>query len=272
MYLNKSSVLKAIKRKKINVDDIFPPLLNDRDIALELVKYHGMYLQIVGNKNRDDFEIALAAVKEDMQAIKFISDRLKNSKEFALELVQCQYGYVYISDQFSNDYDVMMEAIKENVDAFLFASLDLRANKEFVLEAVRRDKGVNGSILVYASQELCDDKEVILEAIRHNVQAIKYASILLHDDKDVVLEALKQDNREIIKYIEENASRRLLEDPEIAIIIIRNKKRILLERQKVILGEIEVAKSHYNSLIEEEKNISDEISSCEEFIASSGRK
>jgi hypothetical protein len=58
------------------------PLIDDKDIALKLVKASGKEVGKLSHRLRDDEEIILKAIPNDSIALQYASNRLKNDRKF----------------------------------------------------------------------------------------------------------------------------------------------------------------------------------------------
>lgn len=96
------------------IDDSF---YDDKDIALQGVKYNGDYLRLLSDRLKDDEAVVLVAVKDGIipNAFKHASERLQNDKIFVLR------------------------AMKENRRSFQFAGKELRSDKKLKLIAQIKD-------------------------------------------------------------------------------------------------------------------------------------
>ena len=153
--------LICLVRSKLNNQNIFKLKLDEDG---ERKRY-----TIVKHPEREEW---LEKVKEDGNALQYVSDELKNDREIVLAAVRnngCALGYV--SDELKND-------------------------REFVLAAVRQ----NGWVLFYVSDELRNDKEILLAAVRQNGYALEYASDTLKGVKEIVIAIKECRYRQIKKH------------------------------------------------------------------------
>ncbi len=126
--------------------------------------------------------------------MEYVSDNLKNDKEFVLEAVKSNgYALEYASDNLKNDKDFVLEVVKQDVRALEYVPDNLKNDKEFVLEAVKS----NGNALKYASDNLRNDKEFVLDAAKYHSVALQGASDNLKTDKEFLLKALQLDYNKV---------------------------------------------------------------------------
>ena len=95
------------------------------------VNSDGMILKNVSNEFKNDIYIVLQAIKQNIKALQYASDDLKNYKKFILNIIRTN-GLVleFVIDKFKNDRDIVSEAVKQNGHALQYASDDLRNDIE----------------------------------------------------------------------------------------------------------------------------------------------
>ena len=112
---------------------------------------------------RDNKALVLVAVRRNGYALKYASDRLKNTE------------------------DVVLEAVKNNGHGLQFANVRLQDNENIATAAVK----CIPAALQHASERMRDTEAVVLEAVRGNGLVLKYAGENTRSMKNVVEEAIK---------------------------------------------------------------------------------
>ena len=202
-------------------------LCNDRDVALNAIANNQYSLEMLSDDLRDNKEIVMAAVKNadgpfwDTSHFGCASERLRNDYEVAVEAVKNNYSaFRYMSDKFRNTYEIALAAVGYYYNSeLLFASDELRNNREIVLaycsrttynkiyaddyEIVLKSISSNGQSIKYASDRLRANREIVLTAVKKDGKALKYANRKYRNDLEIVSEALKQnDCYEVFLYID----------------------------------------------------------------------
>jgi len=98
----------------------------------------------------------LAAVKEDIYALRLAADALRNDREFMLAAVQPRGMALCLAlapEALRQDRELLLAAVQENGMALCIAPEAIRQDREVVLAAVQQ----NGSALRYASAALRND-------------------------------------------------------------------------------------------------------------------
>jgi len=168
----------------------FVPRKSNRDIALAAVHQSGDALRYASAELQGDREVVLAAVRQYGDALRHASSELQANREVVLAAVQQEDGsaLVYASAELKADREVVLTAVHQSGHALRYASAELRADRQIVLAAAHQ----NERALVYASAELKADREVMLAAVHQNGHALEHASPELRADRQVVLAAVYQ--------------------------------------------------------------------------------
>ena len=152
LKLDREIILSGIKGGRyLFRDDVPEVLLYDKEFILAAVKENGDILKFLSDDYRDDKHLLIDAVKSSDSAFKYASARIKADKDFLLYLIGCtDVGSV-----------------------FKFASFELKSDKDFVLQAVKR----SGFNYKYISYELKYDREIFFAALEsvHGGNAFEFA-------------------------------------------------------------------------------------------------
>ena len=158
----------------------------------------------------DDEVVALAAVAVRSDALKFVSERLRNSDSFMRDAVARNGGVLeYASVELRADRQLVLAAVTKTscsrndcwakYSLVPFVSEALRADKEVVLTAVAN----SGRSLEFASENLKADKEIVLTAVANSGCSLEFVCKTLQADKQVVLTAVASSGRSL-KFASEN--------------------------------------------------------------------
>eukprot|EP00931_Biecheleriopsis_adriatica_P056439 TRINITY_DN33437_c0_g1_i1.p1 TRINITY_DN33437_c0_g1~~TRINITY_DN33437_c0_g1_i1.p1 ORF type:complete len:496 (+),score=108.39 TRINITY_DN33437_c0_g1_i1:40-1488(+) len=153
----------AVKSERSALQHASAELKADRDFILSLVKKDGLLLEFV-EEFKTDPQIALAAVRQNSQAVRHTIEQLASSQ----------------------DVDFVREMMKMDGFALTSVSPEMSACREVVLAAVRK----NGLALEYAAAELRADREVVSAAVLQDQKAVRFAAKHLKNDKDILRMAL----------------------------------------------------------------------------------
>lgn len=177
-----------------------PKWQNDRFVAFQAFSNDYRAAEFISKKFLDDEDFMRGSFysADRLERIQYASDRLKDNKEFFLDIVKIDgMAIQYASDRLKDDKDVVLVAIDENGRAIQFASERLRNDKDIAFK-VFSYQTYNAE---YLSEEIKDDKDFILEAIKLCGGSIyKYISERLQNDKDIALAAVCQ-NCDVFEYI-----------------------------------------------------------------------
>lgn len=173
------------------------------EIMKRLVSKDGMVLNYVSERLRGNFDIVLAAVKQNPKSIRFVNER----------------------SIFENEEIAQIVLIKEG-KALEFFSPEIRSNKQLVIMAVKSDQ--IGSVLQYVSDDLKNDFDVANAAVENYGLALKFVSDVLKDNDAIVLKAIQQTGLAII-----HASERHRNNREIVLLALKNSQNVPAEYMKI---------------------------------------
>jgi hypothetical protein len=119
-----------------------------------------------GHLDRAIRKATLAAVMQNGRALKFAPSAMKNDAEVVLAAMAQDITALSFAVELTDDQDFMMMAVARRGTAFLYASRRLKSDKAVVLSAVAQDPCALG----LASPELQVDKEV-LDAVKASMRS-----------------------------------------------------------------------------------------------------
>ena len=140
-----------------------PPLKDVNEFVIKVVSKKGCMLQHLPDY-QDHWDVVRAAVNNNGYAMKYASDRLKDSIVLA------------------------SIAIQTTTAAYIFISPGLRNNREITDWAVRMD----GMCIQYASEELRNDKDILIKAVSNNGNCLQFIPDNWKDDENIVSAAICQ--------------------------------------------------------------------------------
>ena len=187
--------------------DALGDLWHDREIALAVVRLHGLLLEDAPADFRNDREFVRTAVRQYGLALQYASEDIKNDRGVVQDAIQeCGEAIEFASEDLRNDREIVMAAVQQGGDALECVPEDFRNDREIVMVAVRD----TGFAIQWASEDLANDREIILEAMKAEGDALQCLPEHLTNDKQIVLAAVQQ-----IGLALEYASEDLANDPEI---------------------------------------------------------
>lgn len=207
-------------------------------------------------------------IKEDSCIFHRIPDKLKNNREFILDILDINYKiFDYLIEEFKSDQEILLikerkiilEKVSLNGNELQNLTEDLKNDFEVVKNAVKE----NGLVLEYASDILKNNYEIVKEAYNQNKLSLQFASSDIadkidygksidnkfeqirenyrrmqnckEDDKDTMLELLKKDHF-LLKYVPE----KLKYDRDIVLSIVRCNYNILENAPENIKNDREI--------------------------------
>lgn len=203
----KRKVLASIKKGVYIISTFYDEdIINDKEVALALVKKYSLALRDLNDKNRDDEEIVKCAMTGDFRAYDYASNRLKRNVsigKFAMTL----YPYIYqiLNSKLRDNKTITSMAVEYNPSYFEYASIKLKKDKKYVIELLEKYKNVQGikEICKFMDDELKKDKEITLVAIQTNFHSLEYFDKSVKKDKEVAIAAVNIHGR-AIDYLDES--------------------------------------------------------------------
>ena len=181
---------------------------NDKEVVLEAVKYNGMELQYAGQYTwfgmqydiNDDEEIVHTAVSNNGNALRYASSALRGNKTIALAAIKDSLeSLAYISEDLKGDKEFVWEILKscefpqttlrlhtsvlkgDHLLSFIFNFLQ---DRDIVLSAVK----CHGNILQHLNKEFQSDQEIVTEAVKSSPFAWQFANQDLRNNEEVIQE------------------------------------------------------------------------------------
>lgn len=192
---------------------------------------------------RNDREVALVAIQQEAFNIEYISDELKDNKDFMFKMVESNPNYITeISERLKDDKDLTLLVLNstehpEYNPNYIFnrcspnyiferCSPSLQQDRDVILSITKNYEQLSNdsknNLWHIISDKFNDDKEVILRLINKEPNFIKTCSARLKDDKEVALEAVSQ-RGVLIRVI----SDRLKDDKEIVLAAVKEDDEML---------------------------------------------
>ena len=127
--------------------------ITDIEEALEIVASNGYNYYYLSNTLKDNREVAMTAVRQEVESMASCPNKFKSDKSFVMEAINFQPMLVeYISPKLQDNLHVMLFAVNENGYALQYASERLKNNPKIVLVALESAPDV----IEHASQRLQD--------------------------------------------------------------------------------------------------------------------
>eukprot|EP00931_Biecheleriopsis_adriatica_P114398 TRINITY_DN9010_c0_g1_i1.p1 TRINITY_DN9010_c0_g1~~TRINITY_DN9010_c0_g1_i1.p1 ORF type:complete len:548 (-),score=80.85 TRINITY_DN9010_c0_g1_i1:286-1929(-) len=196
-----------------------------------VVRADGKNLKTAPLEVRQNREVALTAVAQNVQALRDVPAVLKLDPDFRLAAT-ARNGHKLLSvlsvwPELKQDRGVFLQMASEHWDVLRHASEEVRSDREVVLASVRR----YGGALQFASEQLRDDFDIACEAVNHSAgRAIKFASKRLRGNRQLILAAVSSGYAEALKY----ASKDLRNDREIVSLAVAKDSQVLRYASKAL--------------------------------------
>lgn len=159
-----------------------------KEKAIEKVRYDGLKLQLLADKWKNDFDVVMAACKDNGYAIKYASENLRSNKDLA-RIVLSRQGLELskFSEAIKNDKELVEIAVKSTGYAFRDASNELKNDREYVLYLAENDPIVFG----LSSDEIKSDFELIQKFLPRNQILYQELPKELRSNKDLAVKTIE---------------------------------------------------------------------------------
>lgn len=147
-----------------------------------------------GETKLSDKDIILNAIRKgELYCFAFVSEELKNNKDFMLQAIELNRDCIgYSSNELLSDSDFMIKVIKIDPKCINFANVNMKFEEDFMLQAIEQDIWC----LWYARDNLLTDEKFMLQAIKkQGFGCLEYDKSELRNNKDFMLQAIRIDIR-----------------------------------------------------------------------------
>ena len=174
-------------RNQINYDNY--------DEVMAMVMEDGVKINRASIRLKDTEEIAMAAVRQNLHAYEYISERLKRSDvNIALHVVSIKPEYyINLHNNMKCNRNIMLKVASLNGILLKTFPPEFHGDREITLEAIRQD----GNAYRYSSIE--DDYELIKVALHTTPSAISFMIDDVRDNEEIMLDVLER-NLELYVY------------------------------------------------------------------------
>jgi hypothetical protein len=146
-------------------------------------------LETIPDTLLNDIDIAMEMIKSDGRNIRYASYRLKNDKQLVMEAVKSNHDAFEYATLLQNDTEFIKDLLKIDAYVFYYASEKIKKNKALNLLAIENGYPIQ---LTYFQ----DDKEIATCAIKYqkNTHILRHLSERLRHDRDILILGYKYDN------------------------------------------------------------------------------
>jgi hypothetical protein len=199
---NKSILLNGVEQVS-DLVDINSSLSHDKEFIINGIKKQGWRLwDDMPSEFRNDQEIVLEFLKNR----RFVSEELKNDKEFFMNAVKINGEWLnHGSLEFKNNKEVVLEAVKNNSKSIIYASESLLRDEVFLNDLYKNSNDLNSERKeylegnwsrfdksIFKSHLIKYDLELILSCLKSKIIKIEDVDSAHREKKVVLLEGIKQ--------------------------------------------------------------------------------
>lgn len=183
--------LKTVPRFEYLADMLPDELLDNRELASDVIGRSPYALKFFSERLRSDKELVTMAIANDPYNLEYASDRLRGDKQFIQGVVAKNPAALHrVSDELKNDKSLVLSVLRNNPAVYSAASAKVQNDPE-VLPLIRAFLLSGGQRYIQTLPEkLRGDKEVVMAAVERNCSILESASMELRDDEEVVNKAI----------------------------------------------------------------------------------
>lgn len=195
---------------------------NRKSEIIKILKQNGINLKFVEKEFRDDIDVNLTAVKENLCALQYVDSSLSKNEEFIYrgitETSWALFIYKFASKKIRNNEKILIEALKRDGEAIAFANKEFSERKDLARIALNARRNAN---LQHFSDKVRGDREFMLEVLKDYTHQLLYLTPDLKSDIDFMSKVVEA-NPSIEKYISKDLAKaiknnlQLQSDKEIA--------------------------------------------------------
>ena len=247
---------KMPSEQEVEYESIDNKYKENKDFNLKLVERAWRYFIYMGERQKDDMDIALAAIKTSSYALKFVSDRLKKDREvvdaalandlfgdaiehadekfksdedFVLRLLKERkfLAYEHISSELQEKREIALLASQISNNGVMFQHIPekFKSDRDFIMEALgpseHYPEQMSGRLIEHIPDELKADEELVKYALeRSNGAALEFASDKIKADKELFL------GLPVLRLAYEYASEEIRSDKEIFLRILEKEDTV----------------------------------------------
>ena len=171
-------------------------MINDKEIALKMIKEDGYTLAQFSNELMDDREFVLKIIKYGEYILEHVSKRLQDDKEIVLKCVKINgTNLEYASPRLQNDKEVVIEAIKNDLYDDI---LNYQTAYEFASGKLQKDIEIQKLLLTKISSS---EYNYILNRIKYKYKDKELMDLKI-DELESVLKTSKMEEYKKAKLLE----------------------------------------------------------------------
>lgn len=202
----KNKIIQKIKDGTSFKSKAFDLFRNDKEVIFEALKVDSRAFQYASHELKDDPDFVRKVITRthDSFNLIFVSDRLRNHKQFLMTVDGLSFAYPFLSKKLQYDKDIAMKVIEKRGFAIHQFPSELKNDRDIVYAAVK-----NFALsYIFVPLKYRKEKELIELAVQSNIdfgRIYKKLPANYKKDRNLIKEALKangQNYYEISKHLE----------------------------------------------------------------------
>ena len=248
---NKKIMFELLNHNSFYYNYLSENLKEDKEFIISLINKNSSFIRLINKKYLDDNDIVKLIIDKYPEKYSYISLRLKNDRNLALQALKKVNIYDFLPETFKNDLEFINEGLSYGN---LFSRLNekQRSDKKIILEALKYDNDVikniyfenkdeekkefftdkmieeilkvNGLVIKDFDKDIRSNKKYALIAVKQNPKSINYINKLLYSDYEIVMSALEKDASliKIVNTVDYNMALKLIKENSNNIYLLNN--------------------------------------------------
>ena len=244
--VSKGEVLEKVKKRGYELRN-YPEYQDDDEVVYEAVKNQGFALQFASERLRNALTVVLAAIRSEEQrksGLPFASDEMRDNEEVGLAAVSEDGNNLrYLSERLQNDHKICLEAVKQNKGAYEFVGVSRKYDPSVILWA-KKEQEVFDSLTQNEMNELEEKYWVSVYGNKEELLDDFLIEFKMDNDVNGLCNVIKHMSLENKNYLDE-----ILEREDVCSIKVDGKQKYVFGIDAEFLDEVCRLKQENNPYI-----------------------
>lgn len=224
--------------------EYYSTLIKNDIIAEVAILNYPIFLKYANDKLKNNENLVLQCIYKNFETFTYISNKLKNNRDFIKKAVKMGRIYQYINDEFKKDKKIINIALSYGNTYFNNLPDEIKNDKDYVLKLINHKMILDNDFNALSS-DMKRDKDILIACIKNEILKIKYfdKNILFKNgsiekfyhnkDHDIVLQTILNDRDILFEFVKKDSTifdyidDRYIDDIEMIKIVIINNPHLI---------------------------------------------
>ena len=227
--------------------EYYSTLIKNDIIAEVAILNYPIFLKYANDKFKNNENLVLQCIYKNFETFTYISNKLKNNRDFIQKAVKMGRIYQYINDEFKKDKKIIHIALSYRNTYFNNLPDEIKNDKDYVLKLINHKLILDNYYNDFnaLSSDMKRDKDIIIACIKNEILKIKYfdKNILFKNgsiekfyhnkDHDIVLQTILNDRDILFEFVKKDSAifdyidDRYIDDIEMIKIVVINNPHLI---------------------------------------------